>query len=119
MLKVPKKHFKIDKNLLDVFNKYNKAYFGGRLKTPNNLEYRYRRINGKIVAGLTEEYESGHIAISINPDYKKHDWAMRITMLHEMAHLVAPDQGDELTHGIRWGSEIVRIFNLGAYDDLL
>lgn len=116
-----------EKYLWSLYDEFERKYFRGRMP---------RRINVRwgIAASVGQKFEdtlSGHAA-----EYKCTygrlvdseweiiiDWTIRdfddivcITLLHEMAHVVAdPSCG----HGPRWRAEIHRLKRIGAYDDFL
>lgn len=106
-----------NKDLLDTYNGFNELYFDAKLPKLASIVFkRMPRVDGR-----TRFMKNGEIHIFIGKKIQHHAVLVYITLLHEMAHvkvgLTISHEGR--SHGFIWGSEIVRLWNLGAYEDLL
>jgi predicted metal-dependent hydrolase len=101
------------KTLTQMFNFYNRKYFGGELKIFN---IRFKRLPASTY-GQVQFYKGGYLPeIEINRSLLKIPTYVSIIVLHEMAHVSLPKSAK---HGHRFLAVIKRLVVEGAYDDLL
>lgn len=97
-----------------IYNHFNKEYFGGKLIVPEKLQF----VPNLSDDGHTSYRSSGTVWVSIHNDLRKHLDMASIVLLHEMVHVFLgyDYQGQ---HGMRFQSEIHRLFLAGAYDKVI
>lgn len=100
--------------LVSVFNKYNKLYFGNKLKVSS---VRFIKLKNPWHA-QTAFFSDYPPLIEINSRLQYSGKLTRIVLLHEMAH-VANHSDSNISHGPEFRKQIKRLMRLGAYDDLL
>lgn len=103
-----------DKALWAMYDKINKAYFGGDLPFPMVLKFKKM----PDYEGHTQFMTSGSVRIWIHEDLKRHLDSAEVVLLHEMIH-VALGFDYKGEHGMRFEAEKVRLFMAGAYDKIL
>lgn len=107
-----------DRQLLLVYNRYNKDYFGGELTNKVEVIWEpYPKCDG--VTCPIWEISDGIFSIKIDPALKAVPCYWREVLLHEMAHSHLWKTYPKHKHGKLFKDEIHRIFALGAYDKLL
>lgn len=122
---------KSNKRLLSWFRKYNRKFWGGKLKEPfirweKLKSYRepaplgqYRKPTKQIylVTGKKWKLIEGRpiIALSRTLRFRNRQGQARMTLLHEMAHAALPIR---IKHGPRFQKEMLRIAKLGAFEGL-
>lgn len=106
---------KANKRLRKVFRTLNKLYFDGRLKEPSVLEY--KRMKPDCI-GMQSFRPDGTSEIYIDDSIRWSERTVTITLLHEMVHL---DNGLDCIphHGMLFYARIHKLFQQGAYDELL
>lgn len=113
-----------EKNLRELFQWLNKTYFHSQVAEP--LEFKW--CDGKRCAAKGSDAHSGYKSrkedyvtfVHVHPDFRNHQVVTQTAMLHEMVHCKLPSQKtDQAQHGWNFGAEIVRLFEIGAYQDLL
>lgn len=98
-----------NKDLQSAYRRYNKAYFDDELPKDMCVEF-----SDDLDADTYGEQENGNILLS-NDLRMVPDFAY-IVLLHEMAHAKVPDNRN---HGFQFGAIVTRLFQMGAYDQLL
>ena len=106
--------------LQESYRLFNDVYFGGNL--PCNAAVVYGVPNKKHDA----HFDPRNMSIVVWEGLKDHDGLALLCLLHEMAHFKLEMGGHrggttikDKNHGMIFQSEIVRLFNIGAYDGLL
>ena len=90
-----------------IYLNYNRHYFGGRLPTTVTLKY----VKTK---AWTAELDYDTMTISISDHLRGWNSWIRASILHEMAHLAAPDG----SHGARWQRVMRHLARAGAFDTI-
>jgi hypothetical protein len=104
-----------NKELRHWFRKFNKEYFETQLREPEMVAY--VDLAKAKSDGMSGQLADGKYFIYIDKGLRHYPDLSLIVLLHEMAHTrfgknIKP-------HGYQFQSEIVRLWNLGAYEDLL
>lgn len=103
---------KVKPTLETVFRKYNRKYFGGKLKVS---AVRFGRIR-PVAAGETSFFSDCPPIITIDRALMNHGRFVRIVLLHEMAHA---SMSCDVGHSPVFVKRIRQLVKQGAYDDLL
>lgn len=98
------------KSLLDIFNRYNRKYFGSKIKLS---ALKIVRAN---FSGETQFYDNALPSISVSNKILGWGRYVRIVLLHEMVHASLPWYA---YHGPKFKRRIRKLVKQGAYDDLL
>ena len=112
--------------LLRLFNRYNKRYFKGRIRTPvifygtptsgrqwlMGQAHRSSMRLYKVTDGKWKEI-GNRPRIVIHGKLRSWGAVTRMTLLHEMAHLALPVG---VNHGPRFHKEMRRLARLGAFE---
>ena len=103
-----------NKDLQREYRRLNERFFGGQLPMDATVKFSdMDRSDLGLCSGET---------IEISNAIKNIDNFVYVVLLHEMAHLSLPEYAgypSEGGHGMRFQAELVRLFNAGAYDNLL
>lgn len=109
-----------------AFSAYNKAYFHGRLNTPNFV---VAELSDTMLEASTECKENGtNCTVAFAPRYNQAPREAAQHVLHEMCHIKTwtDDQGaiilsaDDLTrHGKHWRGCMIDLDNSGAFRQLI
>lgn len=109
---------KNDKYLETLFVYFNAKFFNNEIKIPDKIKFKKNLKAGKDKCdGLFRE-KNGKTEIYLDEGMKQFPAYCQITLLHEMTHAATKCES-EISHNYRFGAEIVRLFNNGAYDDLI
>lgn len=90
-----------------AFLAYNRQWFDNRLPTDTIVKW-------SSSVDYMGSFEDG--TITINSTFKRWNSVWRLTLLHEMAHLLTENEQEE--HGPRWHWEMHRLARAGAFDPL-
>lgn len=113
-----------NKYLYAIFDEYNRKYFKGKLPSKETTvtfkifdrdEFCYGACAKYNEQQGRNKWDSWHIGV--NWELRHWDVVVRMTMLHEMAHLATRFESG--SHGSLWKAEIKRLIRSGAFDDLL
>lgn len=102
----------INKFLQSGYKKFNRVYFDNEL--PKDIVVKFD-VNGDLEADVYGEYVVEDKEILIHEDLRTVPDFAYIVLLHEMAHVRAPDN----KHGFQFGAVINMLWQKGAYDALL
>jgi hypothetical protein len=106
-----------DRWLKKTYDSINRDCFDGCLARPAVL--RFAKL-GNHDEGVCRFFDDGTIHIYIDRFLQKHPNLAEMILIHEMAH---QRLGSAYTrsggHGMRFQAELVRLFETGAYDELL
>ncbi len=112
-----------NKTLQEWYNHFNSRFFEGRL--PPDIEVRFARTEDDKVQ-LGNDCMGSYIhafKLILQDDRLCTYWkVLQMNLLHEMVHVRYPEhvsQKHTEDHGMLFHNEIVRLFNIGAYDGLL
>ena len=98
--------------LPEVFRRYNRKYFGGKLKVSDV------RFGNSRCLGETSFFDNCPPAIVIDRKLLNYGRVVRMVLLHEMAHVSMPDAAG-VGHGPKFVRRMRRLVSQGAFDDLL
>jgi len=110
--------------LYAIFDEYNRRYFKAELPSKETTvtfelfdrdEFCYgacRKYNERLGRNKWQSWN-----IAVNWELRHWEVVVRMTMLHEMAHLASRLESGK--HGAQWKAEIKRLIRAGAFDDLL
>jgi hypothetical protein len=104
-----------NKDLQRAYNLFNKVYFGNEL--PKNIRVIFDT-EGELEDGKEKnwaEYIAEEKLILISERVQEITDFIFILILHEMAHVKAPDN----SHGFQFGAVITSLWQKGAYDDFI
>lgn len=112
-----------EKRLKEVWRIFNQAFFDSELIEPDVLQFRKMPKHD----GLFQKKSVKSEVISslwINKDFQTHPDVAVMVMLHEMIHQKMEDHRSCMREhdehcSYRWGAEVTRLFNIGAYQGLL
>lgn len=120
-----------EKELYKIYDEYERKYFRGRMPKRVMVVFGIgcaESRDGTRLLGYVASYNSlwGR-NVQKNAEYKiTIDWEtrhimdqVRITLLHEMVHIVVNDNNKCYGHGPKFKREIRRLMRAGAYDGLL
>jgi predicted metal-dependent hydrolase len=96
-------------DLREAYRRFNKVYFNDSL--PKKLSVQFVP-SSELDGDWGEENDDG---IVINEKLQTVPDFAFIVLLHEMAHVKAPQN----SHGHRWSGVIDSLYRMGAYDELL
>lgn len=96
--------------LPEVFRRYNKKYFGNRLKV-SDVKFGKPSYNAH---GETSYFDGTDPLITVSRRFLNSGRLVRLILLHEMVHV-----DGYFSHDARFKRQIRRLIRLGAYDDLL
>lgn len=109
-----------NRHLKDVYNGYNRRYFGGKLpKIPVcwGDPRHFARKEGKGTLAVTNFFGNCPVNIVFAPWLKKtRQWQLiKFTLLHEMAHVALPAK---VQHGEKFQNEMKRLARANAFEFL-
>ena len=111
------------RHLADIYNKFNKLYFEGKLP-PIAIRWKSTKRPGFRVMGnlmsIVKKGSNKRIGweIWISPKYRNSVF-VNVILIHEMIHFHLGIRGLGFTHGKHFKAERKRLFELGAYDEYL
>lgn len=108
-----------DADLKKLFKSFNEKYFDNQVPEPQSIRFADMTSDEVGADGSSTIYSSrvgGEI--KVNKAFARHHNSALLTLLHEMVH---HKLGAEYVngHGYRFGAEITRLWNVGAYEGLL
>lgn len=118
-----------DKGLRFMFLYYNRRFFQNKISKNYIVEFRK-----DLRCKLTDSAKKAHRVdglhndetreILIHENLRYHQDATSVTLLHEMAHAELGLEGyighpGDGCHGLRFQARIAKLFEQGAYDDIL
>ena len=98
--------------LPDIFRRYNRKYFGNKLKISGV------RFGNSRCLGETAFFDNCPPIIVIDRKIMNYGRIVRMVLLHEMAHVSMPNAAG-VGHGPKFVRRMRRLVNQGAFDDLL
>jgi Zn-dependent peptidase ImmA (M78 family) len=111
-----------------VFGQYNRYYFNGLLskrivvmltKFPDRSHFRYGKVEQDVSfrrANNKGSWRHAPMAIMLNSSLRRNE--MKLTLLHEMAHIRLNDLHISHEHGPRFQQEMLRLAKAGAFRKL-
>jgi hypothetical protein len=96
-------------SLKRLFNRLNHKWWGGQLPEVTCLWRPCDDALGKTIREYDERGQLLNIEIWIDPKIEALDCVVRLTMLHEMGHIV------DARHGKKWKAEMTKLWNAGAF----
>lgn len=101
-----------DKQLLRWYREYNRKWFSAAL--PEDIDILFAPVDDCTVAKLNDCDVQNYV-LQINPRYLVDTCMVRMTLLHEMAHIkLWPYKA----HGVRFQQEMLRLAKAGAFKGL-
>ena len=99
--------------LKSIFKKYNKVFFGGKLKIS---AIHFAKLSKKTAHAETAWFDNCPPILEIGQHLKSSGRFVRIVLLHEMLHVSLPK---DISHGLAFVNARKKLIRLGAYNDLL
>lgn len=98
-----------EKDLRKYFREFNELYFSNKVPEPDILKYKHMPKSDGECSGDT---------VYVDSDLQTHRRLTKLVLLHEMIHLLLGE--DYLPeHGQKFAVEMQRLWNIGAFEDLL
>lgn len=107
-----------DKNLQLNFKLINTRFFDGRVPADIKVQF----VPSAELDGDDGEYTESEKTIRITEDFRRHENAALVVLIHEMAHAALPTYigwNDKEDHGDRFEALRGELYLKGAYDGLL
>jgi len=102
-----------DRQLKLWYSKYNAKWFGGELPTDTVIYWKPLSADAGKSCPIFEVAD-GKFEINIDPKHSGTDWAWKLILLHEMAHLKLWKKFPRHQHGKAFQEEMQRLSQAGA-----